>query len=357
MLRFGMIGCGDVAQRDYLPEFHRLNGRAQLVAVCGRGEQRVRAVAEQYAIERWYAGYREMLADDEIDAIINLAPIQAHAEINLAVARAGKHLYSEKPGAGSVAEAGKIAAETERRGLKVVCAPSVMLFPQVQHARMLLAEGTIGDVYSARGHGHGGVPPWSGYQSDPSQFFTEGGGPALDMGVYPLHALTGLLGPVARVAAMTARGNGDFVVPDGPAQGKRIAVTVDDNWHMLLDLGASRLASIDANNVVQATRAPQLEIFGLAGTIALDLLDVSAPIELFRPDHGWEQIPLPRTGRASGPDHLLGIEHLLDCIVADRRPLASLLHALHVVDVIETAARSAAEGRMLDVEHGFEPQK
>ncbi len=47
MLRIGMIGCGDVALRDYLPEFHRLADRAELVAVCGRGPERVRAVAAQ----------------------------------------------------------------------------------------------------------------------------------------------------------------------------------------------------------------------------------------------------------------------------------------------------------------------
>jgi predicted dehydrogenase len=294
-----------------------------------------------------------MLAEADLDANVNLTPIQSHVEINLAVLRAGKHLYSEKPVAGTVADAGRLADEMRRHGLKIVCAPSVMAFPQVRYAAGLLAEGAIGEVYSARGHGHGGVPPWSGYQSDPSQFFTEGGGPALDMGVYPLHALTGLLGPAVRVAAMKARANQHFVVPDGPAEGKQIQVTVDDNWHILLDLGASRLASVDANNVVQATRAPQLEIFGLAGTIALDLLDVSAPVEVYRVGQGWEQVAMPRRGRAGGPDHLLGVEHLVECIAEDRQPLLSLEHATHVVDIVETAARSAVEQQMLPIERTF----
>jgi predicted dehydrogenase len=350
-----MIGCGDVAQRDYLPELHRLAGRAELIAVCGRGSERVRAVAAQYGIPRWYTDYRQMLAEPMVDAVVNLTPIQAHAEVNLAVLEAGKHLYTEKPVVGSVAEADQLAAEMRRRDLKVVCAPCVMLFPQVQYARTLLADGAIGAVYSARGHGHGGVPPWSGYQSDPSQFFTTGAGPALDMGVYPLHALTGLLGPVVRVVGMKSRANHGFVVPDGPVQGKHVEVTVDDNWHMLLDLGSARLASVDANNVVQATRAPQLEIFGLAGTIALDLLDVSAPVEVFRAGHGWERIQLPQSGRAAGPDHLLGIEHLVDCVAADRNPVLSLEHATHVVEIIEQAAHSAVKQQMLAVEHTFDP--
>jgi predicted dehydrogenase len=48
MIRLAFLGCGDVAQRDYLPELKRLAGRAELVAVCGRTEGRARVVAQQY---------------------------------------------------------------------------------------------------------------------------------------------------------------------------------------------------------------------------------------------------------------------------------------------------------------------
>ncbi len=354
-VKLALLGCGDVAQRDYLPEMYRLGDRAELVAICGRTPERARSVAAQYDVPHWYTDYKRLLAESDAEAVINLTPIQLHAETNLAVLQAGRHLYTEKPVAGTVADAERIKREAEHRSLKLVCAPCVMLFPQVRYAVSLLAEGAIGTVFSARGHGHGGVPPWSGYQSDPSQFFTEGGGPVLDMGVYPLHALTGLLGPVRRVTAMAARGNRGFVVPDGPAQGKRVDVTVDDNWHLLLDLGPSRLASVDANNVVQASRAPQLEIFGLDGTIALDLLDVGAPVEVFRPGHGWGHVHLPRTGRAAGPDHLLGVEHLVDCIREDRAPALSIAHALHVLEIVEKAGQAAATGGTLEIEYSFSP--
>lgn len=352
-LKLALLGCGDVAQRDYLPELRRLDGRVEVVAVCGRTEQRARVVAAQYGVPSWYTDYRRMLAETDADAVVNLTPIQLHHETNLQALEAGKHLYTEKPVAATVAEAAQLRDEARRRKLKLVCAPCVMLFPQVRYARRLLVEGAIGAVYAARGYGHGGVPPWSGYQSDPAQFFTRGGGPAVDMGVYPLHALTGLLGPARRVIAMAARANQRFVVPDGPARGKEIRVEVDDNWQLLLDLGASRLASVDANNCVRGTRAPQLEIFGLDGTIALNLLDVSAPVEVLRPGRGWEEVVLPRTGRASGPDHLLGIEHLVDCIEQDMEPVLSVEHAIHVVEIVEQAARSAAEGTALPIAAAF----
>jgi predicted dehydrogenase len=229
----------------------------------------------------------------------------------------------------------------------------VMLFPQVRYAQALLNEGTVGAVYSARGNGHGGVPPWHGYSSDPTQFFAAGGGPARDMGVYPLHALTGLLGPVRRVTAMSSRTRESFVVEDGPVQGKVVHLGEDDNWHILLDFGEGRLAHVAANNCVQGTRAPELEVFGLDGTIALNLIDVSAPIEVLRAGKGWETVQLPRTGRDAGPDHLLGIEHLVDCIQHARTPVLSAQHAVHVIEILEKAAASAKLGEALAIESTF----
>jgi predicted dehydrogenase len=152
---------------------------------------------------------------------------------------------------------------------------------------------------------------------------------------------------------MAAQAQQSFVVPDGPAAGKTVPVEVEDNWHFVLDLGDARLASISANNVVRATRAPELEIYGLEGTIAVNLLDVSAPVEIQRAGRGWEQIAVNHSGRDSGPDHHLGVEHLVDCIQHDRQPVLSVDHALHVVEIIERGARSSAEGRMIAVERSF----
>jgi predicted dehydrogenase len=358
-IKLAFLGCGDVAQRDYLPELPRLAERAELVAVCSRTAQRARAVAEKYGVPAWYTDYEQMLAQSGAEAVVNLTPMQLHAETTIAALQAGKHVYTEKPVATTVTEAKRVRAETRQRGLKLVCAPCVMLFPQVRYAHSLLAAGILGQVYSARGHGHGGVPPWRGFISDPSHFFARGGGPAMDMAVYPLHALTGLLGPVKRVTAMTARVLESFVVEDGPAQGKEVPVEVDDNWHILLDFGGSRLASITSNNCVRGTRSPQLELWGLQGSIALDLIDVSAPVELLRPGQGWQEVPPPfegvgKIGRQSGPDHHLGIEHLVDCIQNDMEPILNVDHALHVVEIIEKAAHSAAQGRVLELETTFQ---
>src|ERR671913_1430729 len=104
-VKLALLGCGDVAQRDYLPETYRLAGRAELVAVCGRTLERVRQVADQYEIPARYDDYRTMLTESDAEAVINLTPIQAHTETTLAALAAGKHAYSEKPVATSLDDA------------------------------------------------------------------------------------------------------------------------------------------------------------------------------------------------------------------------------------------------------------
>lgn len=356
--KLALLGCGDVAQRDYLPEFHRLADRAEIVAVCGRTPSRLHAVADQYGIPQRYTDYRQMLAETGAEAVINLTPIQLHFETTLAALESGRHVYSEKPVAGSVREAQQLRATAQQKDLKLVCAPCVLLFPQVRYAQSLLQQEAIGDIYSARGYGHMGVPPWSGYMSDPSPFFAKGGGPAMDMGVYPLHTITGLLGPAQRVTAIVSKVLDSFVVEDGPFAGKRVPVEADDNWQMILDFGSGRLVSLAANNVVYSTRAPAVELHGLAGTIALDPIDVASPVEVLRKGKDWETVapPFPGdggTGRKAGPDHHLGIEHLVECIQHNRQPLLSIDHALHAVEIIEKAARSAATGQTQTIESRF----
>ncbi len=355
VVKLALIGCGDVAQRDYLPEMHRLADRAEFVAVCGRARERARDVAARYEIPACYDDLDRMLAESDADAVINLTPIQAHTETTLAALRAGKHVYSEKPVATSLDDARSIRDEASRRGLTLVCAPSVLLFPQVRYAREVVAGGQIGTVHAALGRGYGGVPPWSGYPSDPSPFFARGGGPLADMGVYPLHAITGILGPARRASAFAAQAQRDFVVADGPFSGRRVPIEVPDNWHLMLDFGDGRLASVTANNVAQSSRAPQMELFGLGGTIAVDLLDVSAPVETWLPDTGWSSRVIPHE-RTAGPDHLLGVEHLVECLTTDAQPLPSIDHAVHVIEIMEAAAESAASGRVVDLGTTFGQQ-
>lgn len=366
-IKLALLGCGDVAQRDYLPEFHRLGDQAEIVAAAARTPTRLHALADQYQIPHRYTDYREMLAAISqpgptwADAVINLTPIQAHTETTLAALAAGKHVYTEKPVATTVADALRIRAAAHQHNRIIVCAPCVRIFPQVQFAAQLLAQNAIGPVHNVRAHALMGVPPWAGYPSDPAPFFAADAGAAYDMGVYPLHTLTSLLGPVQRVAAFIDKVLDKFIIADGPLAGHQVPVESPDNWHMLLDFGQKRLGTFQANSVVAATRAPSVEICGLRGTIALDPIDVGAPVELYTPDQGWKTMAPPFTttqphSRTAGPDHHLGIEHLVHCIRTGASPLLGIEQAIHVIDILEQAAHSAQSGAARTLQHSFDWQ-
>src|SRR4051794_17097345 len=257
-LRLAVVGVGDVAQRDYPREFGRLAGRAEITVVCGRGGERAADVAARFGVARWSDDYREVVTADDVDAVVNLTPIPAHREITLAALRAGRHVYSEKPLAGSAREAQELRDEAERQGVVLVSAPSLLLFPQLRRAREILASGELGPILAARAHAIAGPPPWAGYDSDPVPFFSSEGGPLVDMAVYPLHALTGLLGPATSVSALASRAREAFTVADGPYAGRRIPVESEDTWQLLLRVGTC-LASVEANFSTVPSPGPECE--------------------------------------------------------------------------------------------------
>ena len=143
---------------------------------------------------------------------------------------------------------------------------------------------------------------------------------------------------------MSARVGEGFTVPDGPAAGTRVEIAVDDAWTALLDLGETRIATIEANYTSHGTRSAEVELMGTDGTIAFSWVDVSSPVEVLAPDGTWAAIEVPRTGRAEGPDHLLGVEHLIDCIASGTPPVLSATHGIHVLEILEQADRSSREG-------------
>lgn len=347
-VRLGIIGVGDVAERDYLPEWHRLGGEAVITVVCGRNPERAQLVAAQYEVDRWSTNYLDVVESD-VDAIVNLTPINLHYPVTLAALEAGKHVYTEKPMASSPAQARALEQLATERGLVLVCAPSTMLFPQIVKVRQLLASGALGVVRAARAQALTGPPPWPGYGSDPSFFFENDAGPLVDMGVYPLHVLTGLLGPASGVTAMASQTMQSFVVTDGPFKGKVIPVEAEDTWQVIARLGGC-IASIEANFSTVGSAAADCELRGERAGVAFSLFDVAAPVSLLPAGQSeWTEVPVAHE-RAGGPDHLLGIRELLECITGSRGPVPSARHAVHVLEVIEAARESARTGRMVTIE-------
>src|SRR5215210_2131041 len=82
VIRFGILGAGDVAQHTYIPGVARQSaeGKLELVALCDQLPGRAETLAAQYGIPRHYTSYEQMLAEAAIDAVVNLTPPTFHVE-------------------------------------------------------------------------------------------------------------------------------------------------------------------------------------------------------------------------------------------------------------------------------------
>lgn len=110
---------------------------------------------------------------------------------------------------------------------------------------------------------------------------------------------------------------------------------------------------VQVNFCAREAAAPELELQGELGTVALSLLDVAQPLRVLTADSAeWGEVPV-RSPRSGGPDHLVGVEHLIECVVRDRAPLLSAEHAIHVLDVLAAAESASHSGRTVEVTSDF----
>jgi predicted dehydrogenase len=369
-LRVGIVGAGMIAvvKPGFLPGMQHIRDRAEVVAITSRTRSRAEAVASDWAIPAVYDSLAQMLADADLDVVLNLTPITAHYDTSMEVLTAGLHLVTEKPLASTVAQADDICAVAADKDLLVVSAPFDMLKPEWAEARRLIRAGTVGKVAFARLQSSHGGPAAMAWPADPTWFYQEGAGPLLDMGVYGIDRITGLLGPARRVTALSGVSQPVRYARGGTFDGLEIAATVDDNTLLLLDFGEATFAFIDATFNVLASKSAALELYGSAGTLIVNRPGVSAgpgalPIELFRADaaagmSGWIS---PRSLDAAPPQdrtallaRAILVEHLADCLATGTSPVTGADRARHVLEIMLAAQTAAREGRTIDLKTTFE---
>lgn len=257
----GIIGCG-VISNSYLTGA----ARSKLLNVKGVADMR-REAAEARAAEHNCQAMtvEELLADPEIEIVINLTIPLAHAEIDRRIIEAGKHVYSEKPLVASLADARPVLDAAEARGMRVGCAPDTFLGASHQACRRAIDDGVIGRVIggsvtvATRGMEH--------WHPDPRFCYKLGGGPHLDIGPYYITQLVNLLGPVASVSAMATKGFETRTITSEALNGTEFEVEVPTtiNGSLLFKSGAN--LAITTSWDVWSTKRPGIEIYGTEGSL------------------------------------------------------------------------------------------
>lgn len=335
----GIVGAGSVLWA-YLQQLDLLipRGLAWEGPVCARRSETWSRLRERRPGIALVESPTEVLASD-VEVVVILTSPSSHAALALEALRAGKHVVVEKPLGRSVAEAAAVFGEADARGLHVLAAPFVHLSPTFRELWTRVTDGEIGRVHAARAsYGNLGAP-WASW-------FREGEvGPVAEVGIYQLRSLTALLGPAVEVfaaASGAAPGAGPGAAPgsgDDPSPGTTVQV--------LLTHRSGAVSTITASHGMHAYRRPAIELFGTRGTANLlgDDWD-PAGLEIWRDDVGaWTSVP-PRDPTWRWTD---GLRELVGALTQGRDPLASSAHDLHVLELIELASASAADGRSLHV--------
>ena len=362
VFRVGLIGTGRISD-VYLKNCAAFGG-LEIVACGSLNMEESRAKAAEFGVPR-VAEPDEIIADPEIDAILNLTIPAAHAEVSLAALEAGKHVYSEKPFVTDLADGRRVLELARDKGLTVGNAPDTFLGGRWQTVRKLLDQGVIGAPT-----GVAAFVPTHGverHHPNPEFYYAKGGGPLLDLGPYYLTAMVFLLGPIRQVAAMGKKTFAARMIENGPRNGVMIPVEEDTHSLNLIAFENGVLGEMMVSFDVWESETPRLEIYGEDGTICIPDPDPGDGANIFQgpvwfrtqKEARWTMRPRPKAPAewcvaenihgfnydARG----LGLLEMADAVAKGRTPRASGALAYHVTEAMEAMLTSTREARFVDV--------
>jgi 1,5-anhydro-D-fructose reductase (1,5-anhydro-D-mannitol-forming) len=210
LIRWGIIGCGDVTEVKSGPALQKAEGSA-LVAVMRRDAAKAADYAKRHGMSRWYSDADALIHDKEVDAVYVATPPGSHSDYALRVAEAGKPCYVEKPMARHHAECAAMVEAFRAKGLPLFVAYYRRALPRFLKAKERIDAGALGRVTGVTYRHTRLFRPNDPYQwrLDPVH---SGGGLLLDLGSHLLDMLDFLLGPLSDVTGNAANFAG------GPAE-------------------------------------------------------------------------------------------------------------------------------------------
>ncbi len=367
MIGIGMLGAGFIGQMHSLAfgSVHRARQQpqveARLVRLADTNLQLAEEVQQRYGWKTISADWRLAVADSEIHLFINSGPNAVHAEPNIAAARHGKHVFSEKPLGRTAGEAYDMWLAAEHAGVKHMCAFIHRFIPALQLARAMVAAGEIGRVRHFRSDFLIDMQHPDGSLSWRYSKGAAGGGATGDLGSHHIDQARFLVGEVRRVVALAKTWSKD-------ARGQ--IEDVNDDWFVAgAELEGGVTATFEASRVTEGhSLTGRIEVDGTLGTLRWDMERVSELhfteprkgtrlIKAVAPDHPYSDFWLPvgiQGAFAVGwRDCFYHQAHHMLAAIAEDRPIgplgATFEDGYRVAEIVDAIQRSAEAGRAEDV--------
>ncbi len=341
--KVGIIGCGNISGIY----FH--NGKVldilEIAACADLVEERAKAKAEEHGCKAM--SVEKLLADPEIEIVLNLTIPKAHAEVAFKAIEAGKSVYGEKPLAVNREDGKKILQMAKAKGVLVGSAPDTFMGGGIQTCIKLIDDGWIGQPIGATAfmmcHGH------ESWHPDPEFYYKVGGGPMFDMGPYYLTALTALLGPTKRVTGSTKITFPERLITSQPKNGTRIKVDVPTHVAGIMDFANGAIGTIIQSFDVWCAQLPCIEIYGTEGTLAVpDPNGFGGPVRVMRPGSGLMEVPLTHGYADNGRG--VGVADMAYALRSGRPNRASGELAYHVLDIMCAFHDASDQGKHIELQ-------
>jgi predicted dehydrogenase len=343
-VKVGIVGCGKIS--GIYCKAKEVFDILDIVACADLLPERAEAKAKEFGIPR-ACSTAELLADPDIEIVVNLTIPKAHGEVCLAALKAGKNTYVEKPLALTRKEAQEMIATAKAKGLRLGGAPDTFLGAGLQTCRKLIDDGWIGEPVAATafmmGHGH------ESWHPDPEFYYKPGGGPMYDMGPYYLTALVSLMGPVRRVTGSTRITFPERTITSAPKYGQKIEVEVPTHVAGVLDFANGAIGTIVTSFDVWGGQLPRIEIYGTEGSMSVpDPNGFGGPVSIRRSGEK-EWTPMPLCFGYSQNSRGLGVADMAHALLSGRPHRASDQLTYHVLDIMAGIHEAAEENRHIEL--------
>jgi predicted dehydrogenase len=341
----GIIGCGNISQAYF--NGAKLFEVLKVVACADLKTEFAAAKAEENGCKAQTVD--ELLANPDVQLVINLTIPAVHAQISLAALNAGKHVHSEKPLAVSLEDGQNIISTAEAKGLLVGCAPDTFLGGGFQTCRKLVDDGWLGRVVGGTAFMMSRGP--ESWHPNPAFFYENGGGPMFDMGPYYITALVHLLGPVKRVSAITSKAFEQRIATCKEQFGALLPVSIPTHYSGALEFHSGAVITATISFDVYKHGHSPIELYGTEGSLkAPDPNTFGGPIELWTPaTKEWQTQAFSH--RYLMNSRSIGAADLAYAILSNgkRQPRSSGALAYHALEVMHSFEKSSTTGTSIEI--------
>ncbi len=339
----GIIGAGDISGQ-YLESLTSYPD-TQVLSVADLDLSRAAAQAAKYKVPH-SGSVAELLANPDIEIVVNITIPAAHAEVSQAIIAAGKNVWTEKPITVDRPSAQAMLVAAKRKGVLVGGAPDTILGEAIQTAKRRLDGGSIGKPQTVLTLMQGPGP--DAWHPRPQFLFAKGAGPLFDIGPYYFATLGQLLGSIESVQALGHTTWTTRTIGKGPEAGQTFPVEVPTHVSVI-----TRFTSGVVGTSIYSFETPShrqlFEITGETGVLEVPVSGFDGPTRILAAGGdgaNWTTIPAEGHARVRGA----GVLEMARALRAGKAPRASGDLAFHVLDAMLAVEESIASGRPVAVQ-------